>query len=355
MVLTAANLYHYLADRGFTSPQSVVDGDFHVADLTRRNHAFQVSFRHRPGYVVQQVKKWRDSNVDTFESEAHWYWLARNHAGFAPLSRFLAKCCGYDSEDQILILEVPPGSEDLGRYHRRIGGFPVEIAQLLGDTLGAFHTALPASALDELRPGFDDQIPWVFFAHERADDSFEAISRANLELLKIARKYPGFGEALERLRQGWRRDTLINGDMKLAHCVLKSSSELYFIDWEMAAFGDPLWDAAAIVQEYLDAWIRSMPVAPDLSLEDAVARAECPLVEVQPAIRAFWQAYTGSAGADERAVDGVAAYVGARMIQRAYQSLQDFSQLHTRALRLLQLSLNILTEPAAAAHGLLGL
>src|SRR5258706_4691905 len=168
MVLTAANLYHYLADRGFTSPQSVVDGDFHVADLTRRNHAFQVSFRNRPGYVVKQVRKWRDSNVDTFESEAHWYWLARNHTGFAPLSRFLAKCCVYDSEDQILILEVPPGSEDLGRYHRRIGGFPVEIAQLLGDTLLAFYTALPASALREPRPRFYGQIPPVSFPHGTA-------------------------------------------------------------------------------------------------------------------------------------------------------------------------------------------
>src|SRR5258706_2271345 len=137
MVLTAANLYHYLADRVFTSPQSVVDGDFRVADLTRRNHAFQVSFRNRPGYVVKQVKKWRDSNVDTFESEAHWYWLARNHAGFAPLSRFLAKCCVYDSQDQILILEVPPGSQDLGRYHRRIGWVFLLIPARLGSTLFA--------------------------------------------------------------------------------------------------------------------------------------------------------------------------------------------------------------------------
>src|SRR5712692_5220727 len=140
MVLTAANLYHYLADRGFTSPQSVVDGDFRVADLTRRNHAFQVSLRNRPGYVVKQVKKWRDSNVNTFECEARWYWLARNHASFAPLSGFLAKCCGYDSEDQILILEVPLDSEDLDRHHQRTGSFPVETAQLLGERLGAFHT-----------------------------------------------------------------------------------------------------------------------------------------------------------------------------------------------------------------------
>ena len=354
MVLTAANLVHYLLDRAFTGVESVVDGDLRIADLSRRNHAFKVTFRSRPGYVVKQIKKWRASNIDSFETEALWYTLARTSPDFAPLAGFLSKCCGYDAEHQVLLLEFPLGCEDLNQVHRRAGAFPVEMAQLVGATLAAFHRSLSANALEQLRTNFPEATPWVLGLHQRDEGTFESISEANTELLRIAQKYSGFGEAFERLRIEWRRETLINGDMKLAHCILNGQS-LYLIDWEMADFGDPYWDAGAIIAEYLAAWVRSMPATPGMSLEDSVKQARRPLTEVQPAIRAFWQSYAARMHSDDETLDRTVRFAAARMIQDAYQSLQRADQMTTRSIRLLQLSLNILSNPVAARQGLLGL
>src|SRR5258708_39546139 len=166
MVLTAESVFHYLRARGFTSAESVVDGDFRVSDLSQRNRAFQVSFAKRPGYLVKQVKKWRESNLNTFQAEVGWYGLAGNDSNFAPLTGFLSKCCSYDEDHEILILEVPPESEDLHRFHGRIGQFPTETADLVGETLAAFHTALPDSAREQLRPSFPEETPWVLSLHE---------------------------------------------------------------------------------------------------------------------------------------------------------------------------------------------
>ncbi len=308
--------------------------------------------------LVKQVKEWRESNLNTFEAEAGWYGLACNDSNFARLTGFLSKCCAYDEDHEILILEVPPESEDLDRFHRRIGRFPTETAHLVGETLGAFHTALPDSAREQLRPSFHEETPWVLSLHERAAESFESLSPANSELLRIVQKYPGFGEALDNLREAWPRDTLINGDMKFAHCILLGG-QLNFIDWEMADFGDPYWDAGAILKEYVHAWIRSMPSAPGMSIEEGVEQARYPLATIQPAIRAFWHSYSARMQIDESTAEETlgrtVAYAAAQMIQTAYQSLQDAKQMSAHSIRLLQLSLNILSAPTQAAHDLLGL
>ena len=354
MILTAGNLFHYLRDRGFATAAMVVDGDWRVTDLSRRNQAFRVGFRSRPGFVVKQVGDWRVPNVQTFEAEAHWYWLARHSADFAPMSRFLSGCAGYDAENQVLILDVPEGCEDLDRFHRRSERFSVEIAQLLGETLAAFHTALPASVVQALRPDFRESKPWVLSWHQaRMVEAPDSSNKGAMELLEIVREDPVFGHAFEEMRAQWQPETFINGDMKLAHCILHQGA-IYFIDWELADFGDPLWDAGAILQEYLWEWLRSMPASPRVPLADAVRQARRPLEEIQPAIRGFWQSYVAGRGVDGASMlDRAMGYAAAWLIQNAYQTLHDAKQITARAVRMAQVSRNILADRTAAIRGLL--
>jgi hypothetical protein len=360
MVLTAANLYHYLAGRGFAGPEAVTGEAFRAADLSRRNRAFRVSLPDGAGYVVKQVKKWQRGNVATFESEAHWYWLLRNQPDFAPLVRFGSACLGYDADNQILTLEAPQSCEDMDRYHARVRRFPAALAQLLGETLAAFHGALSPDALERRRGEFGAETPWVLSWHELPDPPADTFSGGALELLHIVRENPAFGAAFDKLRAGWRRQTLINGDMKLAHCVLtEGNSRIYFVDWEMASYGDPLWDAGAILQEYLWAWVRSMPGGSETPVETLVRKARAPLAELQPAIRAFWQSYRQGSGiaAAEAAplLERCVGYAAAWLIQTAYQSLNNTPRITAQVVRMAQLSANMLASPAEAAHGLLGL
>ena len=358
MVLTAANLFYYLEERGLASADTVVRGEFRVIDLSRRNLVFRMSDGSGAGGVlIKQLQTWQRVNVALFEAEAHWYWLARYNPAFAPLSPFLCRCLGYDSQNQILMLEIPAGCENFDGHFRRIRGFSPETARLLGETLAAFHWALPASALHELRNDFARRIPSVFFRRESNESEFHT-SEGALEVFRIVKENPAFIEACPRLRNAWQRETPINGDMKFAHCILNGPG-MYFVDWENGDIGDPCWDTGAIFQEFLRAWILSIPGGPGDTLEERSAKAAVPMPEIQPAVRAFWESYVKRAGFDDeiaaaklrKSVD----YAGAWLLQAAFQHVQDVPRITSRAVSMVQLGLNILEEPERATRDLLGL
>src|SRR5258708_35957233 len=102
MVLTAASLSHYLLERGLVSSSSLVDGDFIVNDLSRRNSVFRVLRGAHPGYIVKQVKEWQPEDIWTLEREANFYSLLRSEARLASLRRFTPQCYAYDAENQVL-------------------------------------------------------------------------------------------------------------------------------------------------------------------------------------------------------------------------------------------------------------
>ena len=105
------------------------------------------------------------------------------------------------------------------------------------------------------------------------------------------------------------------------------------VDWELAAWGDPLWDAATFLQSIWNRWVRD----PDeYSLED-----------LRPALLAFIKSYGAS-------VAPILAFAGARMLQSAWESLHKATQIDGEAVRLAQASLNILTRPEWAREQLLG-
>jgi aminoglycoside phosphotransferase (APT) family kinase protein len=349
MVLTSGSIYHYLAAKGYAGPRWITDEDFHVADLSRRNHAWRVSLGGASRYIVKQPKEWARSHVATLEAEAHWYWLVRNRPEFAPLAPFGTACRAYDAENHILVLNAPAGCEDLDRYHARRRRFPRQIAARLGETLAGLHGAIAGGALEQARGEFGATLPWVLSWPE-ADPPRDSVSGGALELLRVVRENPVFGDAFRALRENWQARTLINGDMKFGHAILAEGGErIYFVDWEMATYGDPLWDAGAILHEYLRAWLRSMPGGSETSADTLVRKARAPIEELRPAIRAFWRSY--GPGDAERAT----SYAAAWLIQSAHQGLKEESAITAQAVRMAQLSANILGAPADAAGRLLGL
>ena len=90
-----------------------------------------------------------------------------------------------------------------------------------------------------------------------------------------------------------------------------------------------------------------------------VELARNPLGRMQPAIAAFWAAYTRARGFDAASADEsllrAARYCGARLLETVYADTQTALRLSAHSTYLLQLSLNILKQPLEAAVHLLGL
>jgi aminoglycoside phosphotransferase (APT) family kinase protein len=322
MVLTAASLSHYLLERGLVSSGSLVDGDFRVRDLSRRNRVFRVRRDPHPGYIVKQVKEWRQHSIDTLEREARFYSLMRGALKHSGVRRFLPQCYAYDAENQVLVLELisgqPPDRPDPASLSPELGGS-------LGESLRQLHQESEGFAAD-LRDLPAD--PWPLAFHRKAESQFPGISAANSEMMRLVKRNEAFGRALDPLREQWQSQTLIHGDMKWANCLVSATAPPCFIDWELMGWGDPLWDVAGILQEYLAAW----------------ARWGRPVEEVAPGMRAFWNAYGAGPGLLERAI----GYSAARLIQSAFEHQKYEEAMTAPAVRVLQAALNILTTPHAA-------
>jgi hypothetical protein len=227
---------------------------------------------------------------------------------------------------------------------------------------------------------FARRVPWILSLHQLHQNLFGQLSAANTQVLNIIQSYPDFPHTLDRLRERWRFDSLIHGDIKWdnLHVTLEGVGgveaapegagapkpadgkvRLRLIDWELADFGDACWDAGAVFQSYLSFWVFSMPAAAGVPAEQLVGAAQFPVERMQPAIRAFWKTYveTRGLGSEEArdALERSVAYGAARMIQTAYECMFHAPQITTSALYLLQLSLNILKSPREATASLLAL
>jgi hypothetical protein len=366
MVLSPSNLAYYLLERGLVSFDSVVDGDFLVVDVSCRNRNFKVIRKAGPSYFVKQVKTWEPQSLASLHREATCYWLSEQDSDFAPLRPLLPRYHGYDPGSHVLVVELMPGVESVAERHRRLGAFPTDVAAQLGHALGTYHRDVATRLRHDARDGvFKKSVPWILSFHQHGPEVKGALSSANSHLLGVLQRYAEFPLALDAIRGEWRVDSLIHGDMKWENCLVcdgggaPGAVQIKVVDWELADLGDACWDVGAIFQAYLSAWVLSMPISGQDPVEQAMSQARYPLESMQPAIRAFWEAYAGT-----RRLDGLAAGVllercirfgGARMIQTAYEYMNYSQEITPAALCLLQVSLNVLSNPREAIRDLLGL
>ncbi|MCB9152266.1 MAG: aminoglycoside phosphotransferase family protein [Caldilineaceae bacterium] len=362
MILTAENILFYLLERGLVTMHSVVDGDLVVVESSSRNRNFKVIRRKQPGYFVKQVQQWDQASIDLVRREADCYQLVHQEAEFDALAALMPAFHGYDAASNTLVVGLLPDGENLSEYHRRLDVYPVDVAKMLGQALGALHAPLDQDSHPIQQRGLPGTVPWILSAHQLNQQPAHNAQGANQQVLSIIHKYTQFHPLLDQLRQQWRRETLIHGDVKWDNCLLYRRDEqlrLKLIDWETADWGDPAWDVGAIFQAYLVYWIMTIPIQPDTPPAHFLHLAPQPLEAVQPALITYWQAYQQQRGLASAAAQELltrsAQYGAARMLQTAYEYMVYAPQISGNALCMLQVSLNILSQPEAAVHELFGL
>jgi hypothetical protein len=335
MFLTPSNLLHYLVEKQFGDVEAVVSGAFVVRSLARRNLNFHVTWGTRE-YLVKQAKGWDIEARTSVEREAAFYRqqdcpdFCHGLPGLAP------RCYAYDPPNSILILEFLSGHTDLFNAPDR---FAPEVARLCGETMGTFHREMESGSLASEFPG---TVASGLSLHEVAEDDLQELSEGRRELLRVVKRYTEFGRGLDRLRAEWRPDTLTHGDWKLENCLISSDrNHLRVVDWEFVGWGDSIWDVSGLLQSYWSFWVR-WP-------------SEYPIETIQPALRAFLNAYARSRGLEPGELAARAVrFAAARMLQTAFEILDKVDEMTGAAVRLMQGSLNIFTRPDWAAEHLIG-
>jgi phosphotransferase family enzyme len=359
MHLTAANLAHFLMGRGLLGADGLVAGDLTILDSSRRNRNFKVIRNSAPSLFVKQMRDMQADAMLTLKREAACYELARDDSA---LCRLMPRLIRYDASRHVLIIELLPDAESLADYHAHQKTFPPDIGRLLGEGLGLYHAH--AGALlesKELQALFARQVPVILRLEGGGHNALGYFGRIGPALSALIQQHQEFQTLLDALGAEWRFDSLIHGDMKWDNVLVFPAQggglDFRIVDWEMADFGDAAWDVGAVLQSFLAVWIQSMPIASGLPPEAYVGMAAQPLEAMRPVLRAFWEAYTTKRGfgGDQRKheLERCMRFGAARLVWAAVEQRLYAPQLDPTAAALLQVSLNVLKDPARAVKDLL--
>lgn len=359
MHLTIANLAHFLIGRGLLSPDAVLGGDLVILDASRRNRNFKVIRGTGPGLFVKQMREMQPDAMLTLRREAACYERARDDPA---LSRLMPRLITYDSARHLLIVELLPEAESLADRHAREKTFPAEIGRMLGEGLGLYHAQaagiIESEAMQSL---FARQVPVMLKLQSGGLAALGQFGRIGPALSAVIEQHPEFQTLLDALGAEWRFDSLIHGDMKWDNVLLfptpSGGLDFRIVDWEMADLGDADWDVGAVLQSFLAVWILSMPIASGLPPEHYVGMAAQPIETMRPVLQAFWEAYSSTRGfgdGDRKpALERSMRFGAARLVWAAFEQRLYATQLDPAAIALLQVSLNILKNPAQAVADLL--
>jgi hypothetical protein len=276
-----------------------------------------------------------------------------------------------DPEDAVLVFELIPAAISLWPRSETDDGLALvaRAARPLGEALGTLHRVFNRAhwADDPRLAWLTRSTPWVLSIHKPALDVLATLSSANQQILRLLQAPDGPGERLDGLSSSWRSQSLIHGDIRFDNVLLSEPAcdqqlapkGLWIADWETVRFGDPAWDLAGALQDFLVLWVFSMPLSHDTTAGEIIAKARIPLEDLRRSIRALWSGYRQRAGMAPAAADQfllrAVTFSAARLIQTAFELSYQADQLAGRAVILLQLSANLLAEPELGQLQLYGI
>jgi Phosphotransferase enzyme family len=369
-MLDVDNVVDLLLEQRLIESSWIIDGDLTLHTVPRRNRNLRVEGPGGLGYLIKQYDP-AIGGRNTLRAEADFLEFCRIEPATEEVARSMPRLIYRDVDQSYFVYELIPDAVTLhSRWQSRdIGATGLNEVRAFGQALGNAYRCFGQidrngdSRLDWL----SQKPPWVFEIHRPKPSILAGSSRATLDTIRLLQSQQILGDQLDCLCQAWHCRSVIHGDIKLDNVLISPSeskgwagaAELYIMDWEMVQFGDPAWDLAGALHDFLVLWIASMPAAIDLSADEMIAKAGLPLSVVRNATRTLWPAYRDAAWLNPVEFDGfllrAVTYSAARLIQSAYEMSYGMDTPSGHTVLLLQVSAHILAGPERAQVELYGI
>ena len=363
MFLTAYNLPHYLMSKGLVSTESVVAGDFILAETGRRNRNFKIMRRTQPGLFVKQIKTTEQQAITTLQREAAFYRAVHTDPRYARIRTLIPRYIDSDPSRHALTLSLTENAMSMAEHHMREAAYPESTAQMLGWALGLVHSHGPEMLRDPaMRAVFPCQIPWPLTLDQTGYSFLDAFGSVGAQLSRAIQQFPTLQPKLSALRPHWQYDSILHGDMKWDNCLVSRRADgqldVTIVDWELADIGDGAWDVASIFKEYLVITIFHSNAHQYSGAQTPQGFSAQTIETLQPSIRAFWQAYTAVRSfTPEQArayLDRAIRFTAGRLIVGVLEYLAASPQYGALIPTMLQTGVNMLEAPQIAAAQMIG-
>ena len=348
----------FLLDRGLLTAEDVVSGHLSVEDAIGRNDNLLIRSCTGRSYAFKHAAD-GDPGARMLALEAAVYEHASGPGAspaLAALGPFVPRFALFDRSEAVLVTHLAHDTRELWELDVPGDALPA-IGSALGVALAACH-AIRGEAIPE--PLRERQPPWILGLHRQDPSILRDAWPAHLEVISLVQANDATCATFDRLQGGWTRDRLIHGDVKLSNMLVRTTSEMdtspsvILLDWETASLGEPAWDVGSVFQLVLWHALHSVfNTDEEMPAADPRNAFDERLALYRPEMHRFWNAYRASAEGDMvPALERTTEWCGARLIQSAYEEASGLEHPSLFCLSLLQLGVNLLADPRAAARDL---
>jgi tRNA A-37 threonylcarbamoyl transferase component Bud32 len=169
-------------------------------------------------------------------------------------------------------------------------------------------------------------------------------------------------EELVDLHGSWQPECVIHGDFKDDNVMVEDRPEgpkLVFIDWEMAGWGDPLWDVGSMVGQFLYHWVMSIKPITKGDFASLVEAASVPFADVRSSAAGFVTSYAAATTRDfslsTEWVMRVLQFAGLFLLHRVRATLDLMGVLAGPVINCLYVGRTLVRNPQRSGSIVLGL
>jgi hypothetical protein len=330
----------HLLRLGLLSPTELVTQDIRGSEYVGRNHLVRIERAGAPCYIVKQPRDANTPDAATMWMEATIFWLSAHDGSFAVLAPWIPKYYHYDEPNKLLTIELVTASDSLLAKQMSGAALAPRLLYDVGRAFGTLHG--PASQVlreERVRRLFRSGIAWVLTLGQPGSPYQPGTSAAQSIFTAVVQR-PDAVAALAQARADWRDTQIVHGDAKAANVLILDDGTVRVIDWEIAALGDGLWDVAGMIHSLLV----PNPAGPPEPLASAQLR-------MQAQIDALWAGYVAVTSPQTHLADArlsLLRLAGARIVQTCLENTQFTHQLYPHVPPMLQMGLELLTQPQAS-------
>ncbi|MFK8186405.1 MAG: phosphotransferase family protein [Phormidesmis sp.] len=287
---------------------SLLSGCLKLEPKPGKNFNLRVRYGQHDWLVKQESHGVTGEAAGELRREQQFFqWLA-GCLGLEDVRSHLIQPVHFDPQNSIIVFPYLKGTKDLSDvFHEAEGLLPTAIATQIGDFFGALHSstfhhkgckAFAAKAAANAPSHQETPPDFLRGLRQLTPETFCVIPTEALKFFRFYQRYPAISTAIEHLSQTFDPCCMVHNDPRFANFLLREPNsqtneigKLYPIDWEKWAWGDPLYDVARLIANYLKLWLKSLPISSDVDLKAALSRASVPLSAVQPSTTALVKAY----------------------------------------------------------------
>jgi thiamine kinase-like enzyme len=339
---------------GLVERASIVSGDVAIGEKHSKNNNFIVEYplMQHGGCVVKQVPRDDPYARETLFMESKVYDYVGHDSLFDPLKKTIPSFLHYDHHLSILVIEYLKDYKSLQDLQMEGKILDELVAETLGQAVANIHISLEDRMKDEsFSNKFRKIYPWVFFIPRDGirKEGNPHHTKASTQMEKLIMEDREFCSMIEEVKSMWRPGFFIHGDMKWSNLLINEKFDLRIIDWETSDIGDPYWDVAGILHNYIFNAYSMNQRDPSNSMYT--------IQKMQSCAHRFLHSYLSHSSIKEREFIPfrLLPFIALRLIQTAVESTGYYQELPENTLKMISLSRQILMHPEEAAVELLAL